>query len=80
MANYNYCVSNGLYDLHDISANEFGHWFWMNDVCNFQGTCLDEAMTLNTRSYVAGTYRRDLTQHDKDSACAEYGYQGRTGC
>lgn len=68
---YNWCRDNGYYDLHNISAHEFGHWFWLND---------DYGDTSATMFYAAGPgewNKRDLAFTDRNGAYIMYGC--RTG-
>lgn len=70
------CATDDLYDLHNTSSHEFGHWFHLIDTY----AAGDTALTMYGQSNPGTWYQRDLTSHDEYSACIMYGYQGGSGC
>lgn len=84
-ANYSTCLADNSPDWHDVAAHEFGHLFWMNDVCDWDGAeqqcgLPDSYMTLATRRPAGWTERRSLHSHDRYGACKMYGYESGASC
>jgi predicted Zn-dependent protease len=74
-ANHATCVYLNQFDLHNTSSHELGHWFTMKDVKDTPST----ATMWYAESY--GEYnKRDLDQHDKDTAWIMYGCRGGATC
>ena len=73
---YTFCFNNNYLDIHSAAAHEFSHWFVLYDTYN--GAYSE--LTMYGYSYKAEYKKRDLTGHDKTSACVMYGYQGGGAC
>lgn len=74
-ANHSTCITYDQFDLHDIASHELGHWFAMGDISDSPSTA--------TMWYAASAgeyYKRDLDQHDKDSAWVMYGCRNGATC
>ena len=73
-AGTSWCASNGYYDIHNVAAHEFGHWFHL-------GHSGDNNHSINTYATMYGTIylgewnKRDLTSDDAAAAALEYGYR-----
>lgn len=73
--NHSACVTYHQFDLHNIASHELGHWFTMGDISDAPST----ATMWHTAA--AGEYlKRDLDQHDKDSAWVMYGCRNGATC
>lgn len=76
-AAYQNCGPLQQYDLHDVSAHEAGHWFYLRDILNGEEPW--QATMYNSMTW-GSTYRRDLHEHDKDGAWIMYGCRTSNPC
>lgn len=76
-AAYQNCGQLQQYDLHDVSAHEAGHWFFLDDI--FSGEEPWQSTMYNDMTWGA-TIRRDLHEHDKDGAWIMYGCRTSDPC
>lgn len=61
-----WCAANNYFDLHNVSAHEFSHWFWLYD-------SPDPEDTANGGIAPGEIKKRDLNWHDRQSAHIMYG-------
>lgn len=66
---YNWCQANDYWDVQEVAAHEFGHWFFIGDH-QFEWRW-DE--TMYNIILDGETWRRSLHQHDIDMALIMYG-------
>lgn len=72
---YNWCNANNYYDIHEVSAHEFGHWFTIYD----HDLCFS-VYTMDTCIQPGDTYRRTLHSHDRSAAWIMYGCRSGYSC
>lgn len=75
-----FCQQNGYHDIHNISAHEFGHWFFLRDTYDNQptdvdGDASDAEETMYGRTTYGETKKRSLTYDDRIWAGVMYGYR-----
>lgn len=71
-----WCVNNQYYDIHNVSAHEVGHWFFIAN----ETTANDVGHTMYKTISYGETLKRSLAQHDKDSAEIMYGFRSGYNC
>lgn len=76
-AAYKNCGQLKQIDLHDLSAHETGHWFFLADI-SWEGPTT--ATMFHHYQRYDETFRRDLDTHDKDAAWIMYGCRSGTPC
>lgn len=64
-----YCQTNNMYDLHNVAAHEFGHWFFLLDTYD----SADSADTMFGWISFGETLKRTLNWHDRHQAWVMYG-------
>lgn len=70
------CITYGMYDFHNVSTHEAGHWFVQYDA--YSGS--NFALSMYGYADPAGYIKRDLHSHDKTSGCIMYGYLAGGSC
>ena len=64
-----WCAANSYYDLTNVAAHEFGHWFHLGHPTSDLEATMDGGIALGE------TKKRTLNSHDIDSARVMYGYR-----
>jgi len=68
------CANRNAFDLHEVAAHEFGHWFFMDDESNI----LD--MVMYYSDYPGDVSKRYPRPHDRESAWIMYGCRSGFNC